>query len=258
MTFPAQRAWRPDEDAFLRDRFYSMPRAELAAALGRTVPAVNQRASVIKARRSAEPRWTAADVEALKALFHVETQPVIAARLGRSVVGVKIKARRLGLRRRRRRALSLSQVARAMLVDRDTARRWVRLGWLPAHRAPTPEREILHVWREDLVEFLQAHPEAWDSRKCPRLLVTLGVLAKRPDGGYEPVPIWFEGKLHRDFRRGRRGKRWTPGEDSTLMGMVRQGQPYRAIAERMGRTYYAVDHRACRLGRRVWQIKRGA
>ena len=92
------RPWTTREEALLRRHYGTRAGADIAALLGRSVPAVRMRARDLGIAARA-PRWTAAEDAVLRA-EHARGRGYparVAARLGRSRRAVKQRRRRLGL-----------------------------------------------------------------------------------------------------------------------------------------------------------------
>ncbi len=256
MAAPLTRhPWTPEEDERLRE-LAGRPITEITVALGRTWAAVMNRLGKLGLRREKEPPWTATDVDFLRGAFGRCSYAEIARQLGRSENAVKVKAMRLGLRQRRRQDLTPSQIGRMLCTCSKRVKGWIRKGWLPARLAPVPGKKIHLVAREDLVAFLRAHPEEWDARQCPDLHLRLGLRPRCRNPYPGQRPLWLKEKLAADQRRRRRGKRWTPDEDTELARLLRRGLTYKEVAVRLGRTEVAIDHRVHRLGQRLWELIR--
>ncbi len=152
--------WTPDDDARLRDLYAAgSSRAQMAAALGRTVPAVAQRTATLGIRRSKTPDWSSLDVTQLVELLdeHVPYAE-IGRRLNRTADAVKIYAtRHLGYRLTTNTAAHpINQIAQIVFGTRHMAKTvawWVERGWLRAHPSGVGHN-IRVVEHDDLLEFL--------------------------------------------------------------------------------------------------------
>jgi len=111
--------WTDEEIERLKSLYAHHTQAELARLLGRSVPAVRTRCSIIGLRHKSPP-WTEEEVAALRAAYSKgRTHPVdlgeLAARLGRHKSNICRKARGLGLTlpsRRKKRLISLPMAGR--------------------------------------------------------------------------------------------------------------------------------------------------
>lgn len=105
-----KRTWFAADDEELRERYErGESRAEIAAALRRSVRAVGARAAYLGIRAK-RPFWTAAEIEDLRRSFGKEHPSVIAKRLGKSLPAVKSQAFKLGLRYREARGWTTSEL----------------------------------------------------------------------------------------------------------------------------------------------------
>ena len=77
--------------------------------------------------------WTAAEVEYLEARFGRNTDAAIARHLGRTVVGIRLKAKRLGIHKRDA-GMTARGVAEIFGVDPSTVATWIERGALAARR----------------------------------------------------------------------------------------------------------------------------
>jgi hypothetical protein len=99
---PTSRAWSSEDDSELRRIYGTMPRAEVAAKLGRTRVAVAARAASLGLTRPSsersEPRpWAPEEDAQLRRMVRRCSYVEIAAHLGRTRVSVAARARHLGL-----------------------------------------------------------------------------------------------------------------------------------------------------------------
>ena len=146
-----------------------------------------------------EPPWTPDEITLLRELFPSKTYEQIARRLKRSVAGVKLKAKRVGLLRRKRTSHTPSQLGKAMRTCSKRVKEWIRKGWLKARLAPTRETEIHLVEVAHLVEFLEKHPDLSDSAMLPGSACPAGDHQEtRGCGAAGPATV-AEGKARRRF-----------------------------------------------------------
>lgn len=114
--------------------------------------------------------WTKAEVSYLEARFGHIADATIARKLGRSVLGIRLKAKRLGLRKRDA-GNTARDVARIFGVDPTTVvDRWVAQGFLNARRAPWSQgpKPVYLTSDAALERFIAEHPEQIDLDKMPR------------------------------------------------------------------------------------------
>lgn len=253
------KPWTSEEDDLLRRVYGTVPVKDLPSVVpGRTRAACSGRAQKLGIRPPKEPAWSETDLEVLRQRYGRVSPRKIAKELGRTPEAVHIKATRLKLHGRKRR-LTPRTIAGMMHICSKQVKRWIDEGLLKAELLYRSPHKYHAVMPDDLIEFLKAHPERWDARRCPDLHTRLGIKSKRTWGAPDERPLWLKEKLAADIRRGRRAKRWTPAEDLQLAQLFRQGLKYREIGKRMGRSEAAIDHRVHRLGKRVWELlKQGA
>lgn len=112
--------------------------------------------------------WTRADVEYLERWFGLVSDAHLSKRLGRSIVGIRLKAKRLGLHKRSQ-AFTGQDVAELFGIDCGTiGKTWVRRGLIhsmrPFHQGP----HRIHLIDPRAVErFIVDHPEYVDVEKMP-------------------------------------------------------------------------------------------
>lgn len=112
--------------------------------------------------------WSQADVQELERRFGLVTDAVLARRFGRTIVGLRLKAKRLGLHKRSQ-AFTGRDVAQIFGIDGGTiGKTWVRRG-LIASRRPFRQgpNEIHLIDPREVERFIVAHPELVDVDKMP-------------------------------------------------------------------------------------------
>lgn len=113
--------------------------------------------------------WSKADVAYLEARFGRVTDESIAARLGRTAVGVRLKAKRLGLRKRDV-GLSGRDVAGLLGADESAVSKlWIRHGLLAARRGFRigGGRRQWMVTEAAVEAFIRDHGHWIDARRVP-------------------------------------------------------------------------------------------
>lgn len=90
-TRPTRRAWTPKEEAHLKERFGIDSDSEIAVALDRSVAGVRQRAAELFDSAAERARWSAEDLETLRAELGSRPLPELARLLGRSPAEVEAK-----------------------------------------------------------------------------------------------------------------------------------------------------------------------
>lgn len=94
MTSPvvSRPRWTPEENAYLRENYGSVPRAEIAGALGRSLDAVYHQASRLGVR--VKQRWTETEIRIISE--HQGTRREAAAILGRGYDAVQAQVSAIG------------------------------------------------------------------------------------------------------------------------------------------------------------------
>lgn len=125
-------------------------------------------------RHKAEPwdrseHWSKDDVLYLERTFGHLRDETIARHCGRTVVGMRLKAKRLGLRKRDA-GNTARDIARIFGVDPTTVvDRWIAMGVLGARRASWSQGpKPAYLASDDaLTRFIRQHPEQIDVAKMP-------------------------------------------------------------------------------------------
>lgn len=112
--------------------------------------------------------WTVAEVAYLESRWGLVPDDVIVRRLGRSIVGIRLKAKRLGLHKRAH-GFSAREVAAIFGIDAsEVGKAWVRRGLLASRRPFMQGPHPIHVIDpRDVEGFIRDHPEMFDVRKMP-------------------------------------------------------------------------------------------
>lgn len=112
--------------------------------------------------------WTRTDVQELERRFGLVSDAVLARRFGRTIVGIRLKAKRLGLRKRSQ-AFTGRDVAAIFGIDAGTVGKvWVRRGLIASRRPFRQGPHDVHLIDPRAVErFIVEHPEYVDVAKMP-------------------------------------------------------------------------------------------
>lgn len=112
--------------------------------------------------------WTQADVNRLDAWFGRRTDEAIAKALGRTIVALRLKAKRLGIRKRTQ-GLTARGLEQIFGTDSSTIGKvWIRRGLLPSRRPFRQGPYLIHLIDErDVERFIHEHPEYIDVHKMP-------------------------------------------------------------------------------------------
>lgn len=112
--------------------------------------------------------WTIADVNYLDSWYGLVSDEAIAKKLGRTVVGVRLKAKRLRLHKRTQ-GFTARALAGIFGTDASTiGKRWIRPGFLSSRRPFRQGPHMVHlVDPRDVETFIVEHPELIDVHKMP-------------------------------------------------------------------------------------------
>lgn len=112
--------------------------------------------------------WTSAEVGYLEARFGRVSDAAIARHLGRSVLGIRLKAKRLGLHKRDA-GMTAREVASLLGVScPKVVASWEASGLLPGRRGWIQGMHRVHLYREaDVIAFLAAHGQHVDADRVP-------------------------------------------------------------------------------------------
>lgn len=234
--------------------------------------------------------WTQAELLALDEMMRSgRSDKSIARALGRSVVAVQVKRKRVGLSSRRELFLSGRDVATMLGVGCEkTITWWVEQGWLRARRGNGAGRHRRWFIREEsLFEFV-GNPACWHlwvyEHSAPEIkalfpergqerFLTPSEVAGLYHVRHAAVNDWIHSGVLRAVRRGnwlipasalkgfvppnqrsKKGqklRRWHDHEDYLLSLLRNRGLPYSKAAQVLGRTTSSVADRWYRLKARL-------
>jgi len=214
--------------------------------------------------------WTCRDVDYLDRAFGRQHDATIAGKLGRTEVAIRLKAKRLGLHKRRA-GFTARAVAQIFGVDSSTvAKHWISKGLLPARRvgrghdpnhSPSrarrrpgttvgPYRRSTYwiVEIDNVVRFIAEHPELVDVDKMPPSWyrdqaaedpwISLPEVHRRTGRMNHPVALLIAAGV---IRGRRRGAHWyVPAADLPKIRPLRSTE---AVAESVFRRESVLAHR---------------
>ena len=127
--------------------------------------------------------WSPAEDDWLREHWHKYSPGEVATRLGRSVVSVTLRKKRLGIRRYDGPDLTIHDLEAALRIDHRFWHEFIEKGWLKAwHRKRQGKvSPITRVSVESLNAFLRDHPEVVDYRNAGTYAIGILELAKLPD-----------------------------------------------------------------------------
>ena len=239
--------WTPEQDQFLRDHWQKMSDEEMAANVGHPLTSTKARRGKLglyerKGYRGKD--WSQEELDYIREVWGQKTIPEIAKKLGRSINAVKVKTQRMGYTGQKwyGEMMSARKVSELLGVDVHTVCDY----WIPkcglkgkAKRLGETKKTTTIIMFEDLLEWLEAHQDLWDSRR-----VEMFGLGAEYD--------WLVEKRKADAQKpARKAQKWTTEEDQRLISMFRRGGMTNAeMGAVLGRPASGVEHRLLRLD--VW------
>lgn len=230
-------AWTAEEDTYLREHVKDQSREEIAAVIGRTVRAIDDRCHVLDVHSR---KWSQADTEYIQESWGKTSIPEIAKRLGRSVNAVKLKAGRLGMGRHLDAGEMVTFFQLIQVIGCAGSYSWLRQKWarygFPFHRKKSISKKYLMVDIEEFWKWAEKHQDILDFSRFERY-------------GLGKEPAWVDKKRKRDYRERRNTEPWTAYEDERLRHML-DAQKYSLdqVAAALGRREGAIRRRIATLG----------
>lgn len=199
-------------------------------------------------------RWTKEEDAYLEDNWGDKTAPEIARKLGRTTTSVisRAKLSGLGAQTGNDELMTKEDVTIILgLKRRETIDDWEKLGLKvkkKSIREPGKYKRTRKTWLirfSDLLEWLEAHQDKWDSRRIPEY--GLGV-------EYD----WLKEKRKADKEKSPLPRKWTDYELSVLKARVARMDPYKDIARDLGRTVVSCRGMAYQRGYCVRHCGKGA
>jgi hypothetical protein len=130
---------------------------------------IKRRAQTLGLARTKEKPWSEKQVAYLEANLHRLSLAVLARRLGRSVTGVALKAKRLGIRKSAE-GYTARSLAQAFGVDDHKVVRWVELGLIRASvRNSERPRDMYFIPDREVERFIRTYPTEFDLKRVDQL-----------------------------------------------------------------------------------------
>jgi hypothetical protein len=183
--------------------------------------------------------WTKEEIEYLNENWGMVTLSYLSKQLKRTMIGVTLKAKRMGFgpSSRADEYITASQVAVLLSVDAHTVERWIK-----KHNLKTTRKVLLFKKRfylvklPDLCKWLKNNQGRFDSRRIELYSF-----------GHEPP--WLKMKRIKDKELAKnRFKIWTKLEVQRLI-INYKNMRYRKIAQLLDRSYDSIDRKVYRLRR---------
>lgn len=184
-------------------------------------------------------KWTKEDVEYLEDKWGYVGIENISSKLGRTKAAIRSKAKKLKLGGATVTGefVTAFQAAKLLGIDRHVVTdNWIRnLGLNARKQNRTGTRLMWYIKLSDLLKWLKANQDRWDSRK-----VELYALGEEPK--------WLVEKRAKDKHLPeRRFVKYTINEDVILKSMHCRGFSYAQIGERINRSRDSVERRLSRI-----------
>lgn len=230
--------WTEDELAIIREEYATANLDELAEKLGRTRTAIKHRATMLGVKRRVF--WSDEELEYLHQWWGIKKPKVIAEMINRSEEAVLKKASEEGLGTRVGDGYTATELAHLLGVSKHRVCVFINKYGLVAKKNRSLKRKTYCIKEKEIIKFLRDNQELWDSRK-----LTVNIFLQKN----KKNPEWFEEKLKKD-RQGESYKEinyWSPSEDKILLDLFFKGYTQKEIAEELGRSWGAVNHRIQRL-----------
>ncbi|MBQ8994149.1 MAG: winged helix-turn-helix transcriptional regulator [Turicibacter sp.] len=230
--------WTEYELAIIQEEYVTANLDELAEKLGRTRTAIKHRATMLGVKRRVF--WSDEELEYLHQWWGIKKPKVIAEMINRSEEAVLKKASEEGLGTRVGDGYTATELAHLLGVSKHRVCVFINKYGLVAKKNRSLKRKTYCIKEKEIIKFLRDNQELWDSRK-----LTVNIFLQKN----KKNPEWFEEKLKKD-RQGESYKEinyWSPREDKVLLDLFFKGYTQKEIAEELGRSWGAVNHRIKRL-----------
>lgn len=235
LEIPTSNEWTEDEINTLIELSDKYHYTEIANIMNKTENAI-----YIKARRLGitliqdRRKWTPEEETTLSDLWGNKSIEVIAKTLKRSVFSLKVKAVRMGLGpmiQNNYDLITISDIMDLLNVSRDRiTTTWIALGLNLKKKKLTKNTSYYTVTWDDLLKFLEANQNEWDSRNVEKNM--LGAepewLIQKRKRDKEENPLWY--------------RRWTEEEIKMVESLFKSGKNYEEIANQINRSIWSVTN----------------
>lgn len=187
--------------------------------------------------------WTKNEIEYLREVWGTVSVPTISKNMNRSVNGIIVKARRLGLGPMLENGgyVTLNQLHYAFTGGQFNS--YKIKSWIDNRNMP------VHTKRVNKCSFKVVYmDEFWKWAEKNRAFLDFSKMEKNSLGN---EPEWVDEQRRADIRNNREIKKskWTKDEDSKLKILLKEQKfTYKEIAEKLHRSEGAVAHRCLELG----------
>lgn len=224
------KKWKKEDDEQLKELAKTHTKTQIAEIMERTTPSVQNRLNYlgVSCKYERGKPWTEEDNERLEDLSDDYTQKDIAKKMKRSIRSVVCQRQKMGFGNLLENTdkWNFNQIADALGLSVGVVNKtFVKYGLKFKRRG-----YYCLVKEEDLLQFMQDHPELWNAAKADYYL-------------FSQFP-WFQEKLKEDKKVPvqDRGYYWTDYQKQQFASMKRKGFTHKQIAAVIGKTKKAVDH----------------
>jgi len=184
--------------------------------------------------------WNKKELEYLNENWGKFTLAHLSSRLKRTMIGIAIKAKRMGFGASSKsdEYITANQVAVLLAIDRHTIERWIKKYDLKITRKVLLfKTQFFLIKLPDLCKWLEKNQDKFDSRRIE--LYSLGCEFS-----------WLKMKRIKDKKLAKnRFKKWTNLEIQRLI-LYSKKMSYKKIAQLMDRSYNSIDRKIYRLRKR--------
>lgn len=227
------KPWTTEEIVYLTEKFADTPIEELALALNRTRTSVQTKAYSMGLRSSRN--WTQEQDELLKGMWGKFSYKSIVNRTGRTLNGVKLRAKRLGLGDPRQYTVDISVNEFSKLIGREysVVKNWHKSRGLPiVYKNVSLNQKGAYLRLKDFWLWFEQNKGALDLRKIE-------------PNSLGPEPDWVKEKRRADFYNKNKPNfvLWTEQEDRTLIQLLEEGKSYNEMSRALNRSQGAIKRR---------------
>ena len=241
LEIPTSNAWTEEEIKVLKELSDKYHYTEIAKIMGKTENAIYLKArrlgiTLIQDRR----KWTVEEETLLSDLWGVKSIEYIAKKMKRTIFSIKVKAVRMGLGpmiRNNYDVITVSDMVDLLNVTRDRITdRWVKLELKLKKIKLTNKMSYYTINWKDLMDFLEANQNEWDSRNVEKNMLGL-------------EPEWLQEKRKRDTLENPLWyRKWTEDEIKKAESLFKNGKTYQEISSIIDRSEWAVANLLRNLG----------
>ncbi|WP_182200113.1 helix-turn-helix transcriptional regulator [Paraliobacillus salinarum] len=189
-------------------------------------------------------RYTPEEVNYLEQSVGKVKLDTMAKNLNRTTTAILMKLKRMGIYNTTLESgkITISELSRALNVDRSTVKRWTfKKGLKVTKQITRLKKTVFLISVSDFWEWAEGNKELVNFFKVERQALL-------------PEPKWLEEARAHDFynKSHKQFHKWTAKEDQRLLTMIKQGYTYKDIADCLNRGERAVERRFSRIRSRMF------